>query len=251
MALQIAGFSIVYLNVCSGAYQRKPQSSASLAFVRGSHRWPVNSPRKGPVTRKMVPFDDVIMVGSYLVLMVMLRIVYLQCFSLHQFSLFWKPSVSPLNLLCRNWRGRLIVILIFVNFITANTIFNFRPNVSGIINCMEIYRSTFGEFVSKSQGIYVFDILTRAHFPRYQSSWAPCWPHEPCYQGLFLTTNGHYWKPLMVSLFVASLDWRWMTLSCCRWNGLIWCPPNTGQTAMVCYWQVFHQLNANFFIWTL
>ena len=29
--------------------------------VRGIHRWPVNSPHKGPVTRKMFPFDDVIM----------------------------------------------------------------------------------------------------------------------------------------------------------------------------------------------
>ena len=37
------------------------QSSASLAFVRGIHRWPVNSPHKWPVTRKMFPFDDVIM----------------------------------------------------------------------------------------------------------------------------------------------------------------------------------------------
>ena len=33
----------------------------SLAFMRGIHRWPVNSPHKGPVTRKMSPFDDVIM----------------------------------------------------------------------------------------------------------------------------------------------------------------------------------------------
>ena len=37
------------------------ESSASLAFVRGIHRWPVNSPHKWPVTRKMFPFDDVIM----------------------------------------------------------------------------------------------------------------------------------------------------------------------------------------------
>ena len=44
-----------------GADQRKYQSSASLAFVRGIHRWPVNSPHQGPVTRKMFPFDDVIM----------------------------------------------------------------------------------------------------------------------------------------------------------------------------------------------
>ena len=39
----------------------KHQSSASPAFVRGIHRSPVNSPHKWPVTRKMRPFDDVIM----------------------------------------------------------------------------------------------------------------------------------------------------------------------------------------------
>ena len=45
----------------SGADQRKHQSSESLAFVRGIHQWSVNSPHKGPVTRKISPFDDVIM----------------------------------------------------------------------------------------------------------------------------------------------------------------------------------------------
>ena len=64
MASQIISVSIVYSTVCSGADQRKHQSSASLAFVRGIHRWPVNSPQKGPVTRKMFPLDDVIM-GCY------------------------------------------------------------------------------------------------------------------------------------------------------------------------------------------
>ena len=61
MTSQITGVSIVYSIVCSGAGQRKHQSSASLVFVRGIHRWPVTSPHKGPVTRKMFPFDDVIM----------------------------------------------------------------------------------------------------------------------------------------------------------------------------------------------
>ena len=56
---QTTGASIVYSAVCSGADQRKHQSSPSLAFV--IHRWPVNSSHKGPVTRKMFPFDDVIM----------------------------------------------------------------------------------------------------------------------------------------------------------------------------------------------
>ena len=45
---------------------RKHQRSASLAFVRGFHQWPVNSPYKGPVTQKMFPFDDVIMFHPYI-----------------------------------------------------------------------------------------------------------------------------------------------------------------------------------------
>ena len=53
MASQITGLTIVYSTVYSRADQRKHQSSASLAFVRGIHRWPVNSPHKWPVTRKM------------------------------------------------------------------------------------------------------------------------------------------------------------------------------------------------------
>ena len=59
IASQITGVSIVCSTVCWGADQRKHQSSASLAFVRGIHRWPVDSRHKGPVTRKTFPFDDV------------------------------------------------------------------------------------------------------------------------------------------------------------------------------------------------
>ena len=63
VASQITSVSIVYSNVCSGTGKRKHQSSTSLTFVRGIHRGPVNSPHKRPVTRKMSPFDDVIMPG--------------------------------------------------------------------------------------------------------------------------------------------------------------------------------------------
>ena len=66
MASQITGGSIVYLIICSRTDQRKQHSSASLAFVRGIHRWRVNSSHKGSVTRKMFPFDDVIMIHPYL-----------------------------------------------------------------------------------------------------------------------------------------------------------------------------------------
>ena len=60
MASQIISLTIVFSTVYSGADQRKHQSSASRAFVRGIRRWPVNSPHKMPVTREMFPFSDVI-----------------------------------------------------------------------------------------------------------------------------------------------------------------------------------------------
>ena len=61
IASQITSLTVVYSTVYSDAVQRKHQSSASLAFVWGIHRGPVNSPHKWPVTRKMFPFDEVIM----------------------------------------------------------------------------------------------------------------------------------------------------------------------------------------------
>ena len=56
MVSQITSLTIVYSTVYSGTDERKHQSSASLAFVRGIHRGTVNSPHKWPVTRKMFPF---------------------------------------------------------------------------------------------------------------------------------------------------------------------------------------------------
>ena len=64
MASPITSLTIVYSTVYSGADQREHQSSTTLAFVRGIHQWPVNSPHKWPVTRKMSPFDDVIMCAT-------------------------------------------------------------------------------------------------------------------------------------------------------------------------------------------
>ena len=65
MASQITGVSDVYSTVW-GADQRKHQSSVSLALVRGIPLSPVNSPHKGPVTRKIFPFGDVIMFSQQL-----------------------------------------------------------------------------------------------------------------------------------------------------------------------------------------
>ena len=64
MTSPINSVSIVRPIIGSGANQRKHQRSVSLAFVRGIHRWPVDSLHTGPVTRKMFLFDDVIVVFS-------------------------------------------------------------------------------------------------------------------------------------------------------------------------------------------
>ena len=67
IASQITSITIVNSTFYSDTDQRKYQSSASLAFVRGIHRIPVNSLHKWSVTRKMFPFDDVIMriIGAF------------------------------------------------------------------------------------------------------------------------------------------------------------------------------------------
>ena len=61
MASQITRLTIVSSTVDTDADHRKLQSSVSLAFVRGIHRWPVSSQHKRPATRNMLPFYDVIM----------------------------------------------------------------------------------------------------------------------------------------------------------------------------------------------
>ena len=58
MASKITSVSLVCSNVCWSADQRKHQR---LTFAKGIYRWPVDYPHKGPVRRKMLPFDDVIM----------------------------------------------------------------------------------------------------------------------------------------------------------------------------------------------
>ena len=63
MSSKVTGVSVVYSTVCSVLNQIIYQSSASLTFERGIHRWPMISPHKRPVTRKMVSIDDVIMCG--------------------------------------------------------------------------------------------------------------------------------------------------------------------------------------------
>ena len=67
MASQVTSLTGIYSAVYSGENPRKHQSFAPLAFVLGIHRWPVNSLHKWPATRKMFPFDDVIMISQNVV----------------------------------------------------------------------------------------------------------------------------------------------------------------------------------------
>ena len=97
--------------VYSDADQRKHQSSTSLAFVRGIHRGPVNSPHKWPVTRKMLPFDDVIMMHHQLTANIrdndldILRVQSINvCFSIMDTYRPTRhgPLVMATNLLCQD-----------------------------------------------------------------------------------------------------------------------------------------------------
>ena len=95
MASQITSFTIVYSTVYSGIDQRKHQSSASLAFVRGIHQWPVNSLHKGPVTWKMFPFDDVIMLCVWN--------------DVH-FAMLWKNYIYSWLIMEMKWRWSLLML---------------------------------------------------------------------------------------------------------------------------------------------
>ena len=109
---QITSLTIVYSTVYSDADQRKHQSSASMAFVRGIHRWPVNSPHKWPVMRKMFPFDDVILGQA--------RVDQYSC---------WYPTVLY-------W-----IDIAYSEFKRANTLVN--PNLRLISFCMPMPYSAF------------------------------------------------------------------------------------------------------------
>ena len=104
MASQITSVSIACSTVGSGADQRKHQSLASLAIVWGIHRWQVNSPDKSPVTRKMFPFDDVIMYHD-----IWRRVRYLliaittNCSHLLMWSIY--PTKHPIICRCQECMG--------------------------------------------------------------------------------------------------------------------------------------------------
>ena len=119
------------------ANQRKHQSSPSLAFLPGIHQWPVNSPHKGPVTRKIFPFDDVIMYRSAAITTTLITwkgimSVYDSNFpsnyirqSMIEHAFYSPDLLSTVSLsLLHNFYFNMLIILIFMK------IFGFQSHIS-------------------------------------------------------------------------------------------------------------------------
>ena len=110
---QITSLTIVYSTVYSGADQRKHQSSASLAFVRGIHQGLVNSPHKWPVTLKNVPIwwrhhvMDECCLGNINIIICMWHVAW--CYDI--FQKLWRPFRVRFTIL---WYLYFSLILIFL-----------------------------------------------------------------------------------------------------------------------------------------
>ena len=57
-----------YMNYMNNLFWRRSMKTTKLrvtGLYGGIYRWPVNSPHKSPVTRKVFPFDDIVMLNGY------------------------------------------------------------------------------------------------------------------------------------------------------------------------------------------
>ena len=142
MASQITSLTIVYSNFFHGQIKESIKAPASLAFVRGIHRWPMNSPHKGPVTRKIFQFDDVIM-----------------CFSNHMGDVsrvsWWRHQVSQSILASAPKMMKL-----WFHIYTLSFRLSFSDKIETIIwtnaglLLMEPFGTNFGEIRSKTLNIF-------------------------------------------------------------------------------------------------
>ena len=152
---QITSLTVVYSIVCSGVDQSKHQSSASLAFVQEIHRGPVNFPHKWPVTRKMFPFDDVIM--KYLILSWRYGCIY------HGTELVWPPVTYFTKVLFCDWKywfwNRVYNCILESHkeshFFSGNGLINRKRTVTGVC-CCKISKSVT-ESVSIMIRIYILN----------------------------------------------------------------------------------------------
>ena len=67
MASHITGVSIVCLTLCLDADQKNVNAGIT-GLLKGRSTDNRDSPLKGPVTRKMFPFDDVIMEAGHIII---------------------------------------------------------------------------------------------------------------------------------------------------------------------------------------
>ena len=93
--------------------QMKHQSFASLAFTRAIQWWPVNSSHKWPVTPKMCPFDDVIMLCGESKANCWITITKGQCRTL------FLMVIKPVELLETSWQSCDITVMQNVTLLTS------------------------------------------------------------------------------------------------------------------------------------
>ena len=92
---------------------KKHQSSSSPPFMQGIHRGPVNSPHKWPVTRKMFPFDEVIMrkraQGECNVIRCHVFITYMQISFAHSYRAS-DSFRTPRHVVSEHWVGPFVMV---------------------------------------------------------------------------------------------------------------------------------------------
>ena len=135
IASQIISLTIVYSTVYSGADKKKYENNASLAFVRGIHRGRLNSRHKWPVTRKMFPFDDVIMNLAWVNnKSVLCRIYALP--GVHWMYIFNDGSMGPLySIVCNNSINIACYLTILTDFKSSYS----HKSRFGNFSCVELF----------------------------------------------------------------------------------------------------------------
>ena len=242
MVFLITSLTTVYPTVYSGADQRKHQSSASLAFARGIHRWPVNSPQSsvnpphtGPVTRKMFPFDDVIMNMEFVLIRTSCWMSNPLGLSCQWFETPWswcdivKSHVkrTSIAVISNNLYWHIFVTL--SEGIHPKRVTMMPHERHGISNhqhldCLfiSLLRLTtknvesqhFWPFCERNPVWIILDSKVHvAHLGQTGPRWAPCWPHECCYLGCIPLTNK------TESVF---MSWHHHEMDTCDHGCMIW-----------------------------
>ena len=161
IASQITSLTIVYSSVYSGADQRKHQSSASVALVGGIHWWLVNSPHKGPVTRKRFPIDHVIIcLASSVLGSALLRKSISISLSVNKGFHIW--------LCCQQLRGQVFVIL--VDSYTFQCLSEKKTGIQKLYYTLILFKIiTYTYFKTCTKGTSLH-VLTFDHTSQYAAS---------------------------------------------------------------------------------